>query len=434
MVKKMAAVLTGIIVAAVAFGCGGAKPNGVTVPEYDNQLEMMIGGWNSPVVTLADYQLAKDMGLTHMFVDEALGLRGTPNFVRNLEYCEAVGLKAIVSMGNAMSQESTTVDNTDYSQYPAVTAINYWDEPSDAILPQVAELAEQHMTRYGDKLMFYANLLPNDATSYFGGLTFEEHVNKYCSDVLGKLTSGTKMLSCDIYPLVYKSGVHSLKSTWLAGVERIAIAANANGAESHFFIQATEHYSYPAATEQSLRYQFFVNMAFGIRSFTYFTYAGSVASGWGKPLVSKDQSCKTYPAYEYAKTVNAELKALQSIYLSYKWLGTLPVIGTDNEEETNTNFAGLSDPLERISFIKRQLASQDTLMGEFVDADGRNGLLVTNFSNPFDDQSDVVKIEFNNAKKVAMYTKGIEKIYNLKDNVIEFKLEPGQGAFLIPLA
>ena len=60
--------------------------------------------------------------------------------------------------------------------------------------------------------------------------------------------------------------------------------------------------------------------------------------------------------------------------------------------------------------------------------------MVTNFTQPYDGLFNTVKIKFDNAKKVAVYTKGTEKIYVLKDNVFEYKLEAGQGAFMIPLA
>ena len=32
--------------------------------------QMLIGGWDSPITTLEDYQMEKDMGLTMMFVDQ----------------------------------------------------------------------------------------------------------------------------------------------------------------------------------------------------------------------------------------------------------------------------------------------------------------------------------------------------------------------------
>ena len=113
---------------------------------YQDDKEMMIGGWDAPINTLADYQLAKDMGLTFMFLDDLFVKRGTQAYFDVLGFCEQVGLKTIITLGNAATieyaAESWAADKTDYSQFSAVTAINYWDEPYFSNIERIGELAE----------------------------------------------------------------------------------------------------------------------------------------------------------------------------------------------------------------------------------------------------------------------------------------------------
>lgn len=67
---------------------------------------MMIGGWDAPLPTLEDYRLAKEMGLTFMFLDDLFVKRGTQAYADVLGYCEQVGLKTIITLGNAATIES----------------------------------------------------------------------------------------------------------------------------------------------------------------------------------------------------------------------------------------------------------------------------------------------------------------------------------------
>ena len=123
-------------------------------PTYADDKVMMIGGWDAPINTLEDYQFAKDMGLTAMFIDEVFVTRGSQEYFDVLGYCEEVGLEAILTLGNAatseLAKDSWAADKTDYSQYSAVKAINYWDEPHRQNLDRIAQLVSEHVAKYGN--------------------------------------------------------------------------------------------------------------------------------------------------------------------------------------------------------------------------------------------------------------------------------------------
>lgn len=425
------------VIGLSAVGAAGCKQKSVPFPEYADDKTMMIGGWDAPINTLEDYRIAKEMGLDFIFLDDLFVKRGTQAYLDVLGYCEEVGLKAVLTVGNAMgvehAAESWANDLTDYSQYPAVSAINYWDEPNFSNIARIAELTDEHIQKYGDKIDVYANLYPNSATPAFEGHTYSEYVAEYADKVLSKIKSGTKYLSADIYPLEERNGESYLRSNWLNCIETVSKEALRAGAESHFFLQATKHYTYRALTEEDLRWQFYVYMAYGIRSLSYFTYRTSVLDGFSDSFVDAVVSGKKNPQYEWAQKINAEIHAFDHVYLSFQWNGTMPVLGDENEEGYNLNFDGLSEPLEELDAVSDVSAEQDALVGQFRDAAGNDGLLAVNFTDPSAGLRNKLCFTFKNAGKVRVYRMGKPADYQVLNDRFEIELGVGEGAFLIPV-
>ena len=416
-------------------GCGEQESD---FPVYADDKEMMIGGWDAPRNTLEDYRLAKDMGLTFLFLDDLFVKRGTKAYEDVLGYCEEVGLKTILTLGNAATMEyaaeSWAADQTDYSRFPAVTAINYWDEPYFYNIPRIAELADEHIKKYGNKIDVFANLFPNSATSTFEGHSYAEYVAEYVDKVLSKIDEGHRYLSADIYPLDKHNGGSALRANWLNCIETVATQAKRVKAVPHFFLQATEHYTYRAVTEEDLRWQFFVYMAYGIQAFTYFTYRTSILEGFSHSCVDYEESGKTYPVYDWAKQVNSEMHSFDHVYLNFGWKGTMPVLGSENAEGYNLNFDGLSAPLEKIDVLKSVEAAQDALVGQFKDDAGNDGLIVVNFTDPADGIKNKIRLTFEKASKVRIYRKGAVYDYQVLNNEFEIELGVGEGVFMLPVA
>ncbi|MDE5666800.1 MAG: hypothetical protein K2I29_01005, partial [Clostridia bacterium] len=124
------------------------------------------------------------------------------------------------------------------------------------------------------------------------------------------------------------------------------------------------------------------------------------------------------------------------VYLSFDWEGVMGVNGTINTEgdpEYENQAFAFHTELDKLSCAKSVSATQDTLIGQFKDKDGRAGLMVTNFTDPTDEQKDVVSFEFNDANRAVVYRGGQRKIYEVKNNKVELKLAPGEGIFVIPV-
>ena len=423
--------LASLFAATVFVSCG--KPDndlGLTdlkVPSYDNDQQFWIGAWNDPFLTVEDWQFARDMGITHMFVDP------DTNFDTVQEIAEETGMKVVVQNG-ANSNAQLAAKN--FAQYPAVCAMNWDDEASkDEISTKVKEAAELHM-QYYPELLYLITQYPNWATEYFGGLTWEQFLDYFYEQALSKITTGTKMISYDFYPLLEKDNVRSLRSEWLPGLNVLAKAAKKYDADTHVFIQAAEETfdgggKYPVLTEAELRYQFNVYLAFGIRNFTFFQYRAGFSNQFGAALVRNDKSCMPYPLYYGAQQVVSELQSLAPVYLDFDWIGTMGVAAGEKSDALNLDFDGI----EEIPFLLDYVVEQDTLFGQFKDKDGNDGLMITNFVQPYEELSNTVQLQFKDARKLMVFTNGIKEVWVLDGTkTFTLDLEPGQGAFVIPVA
>lgn len=393
--------------------------------------EMMIGAWVEPTASPKAYRLAKEMGLTHLFIgDSAFGIeRGTEAFADVLRLCERMGLRAIVRNMNRYP----VADTTDYSQFPAVAGINYWDEPFDTDFEKLISFAEEHDRRYGYKIFCFNNLNPNETSEYWhpwsADKDYETYVEEYCKKILPCIHFGEKWLSCDIYPLIMRDGKVTVKETWLDGVGCIARAAKKYGAEPHFFVQVSSWMDYPPMTEAGLRYQFSVEMAFGIRHFTYFTYADYCdPSGQSATFTGiTDRTGEVLRVqYDYAKRINAEMKCMQEKYLSWSWQKTVAVAG----KKTQNLFGKLAKAGNDLPEIKKARASADLLIGHFLSPDNENIYALANFQNPFDSEENAVELELSVGLHVLIFIGGKQTEKILNQGKLQLVLAPGEGAFV----
>ncbi len=437
--KLTALLLVAALAAGSLAGCGAADPVKEEYPEYPDDKEMWIGGWDVPINTLEDYQMAKDMGLTHMFIDGVFAARGTDGYFEQLKHCEEVGLKAILGMDTSLdNSQNVPVDTYDYSGYPAVDMINLWDEPPIQQFPDVVERINAMKEVYAGKDMtLYVNMDPFNCAAQPSTLTTtEDYLNKFCDQVLSQIP-GRKILSTDIYPLLYTRGQYVISSMWLEHMSHYAQYARREGADFHMFIQSYSDVDRREITSrEELTFQIYTDMAFGIKGFSYFTYRKSFLGGFGGGCVENDVSCTPTPVYYWAQEINREIQNFDHVYLAFDWEGVLPVEGSNQlaQDPTYRNnlFAGIANPLTELD-CGTVSGTEDTLIGQFKDAEGRDGLIVTNFTDPIYQLKDTVSFSFQDANRAMVYRRGERKIYEVKDNQLEITLSPGEGIFVIPL-
>lgn len=104
----------------------------------------------------------------------------------------------------------------------------------------------------------------------------------------------------------------------------------------------------------------------------------------------------------------------------------------DDEEYENVSF-GFYKELTALNCATKVTATQDTLIGQFKDDEGRDALMVTNFTMPTDDTDDKVTIDFKDCNRAIVYENGERKVYEVKNNKLTLDIPSGEGVFVIPL-
>ena len=136
--------------------------------------------------------------------------------------------------------------------------------------------------------------------------------------------------------------------------------------------------------------------------------------------------------------MNAEIHAIDDVYLSFEWEGMYPVTGAETEnlmDGVSPYFYNLKQPLTGLDKISSVQAEKDALIGQFHDAEGRKGYVVTNFADPYFEEESANKVEltFTNADTVVVCRGGTQETYRVSGNKLTLDFEAGEGAFLIPL-
>lgn len=443
--SAIAMMLAGCTVFGLA-GCG--SPEAERYPQYADDKVMMIGGWDPPIPTLEDYQMAKDMGLTHMFIDNVFAAKGTELYLKQLELCEQVGIKAIVGMDTSLDNAANKPEDlTDYSSYSAVEMINVWDEPGTGEFEAVKQRILNQNKIYADQgkdMVMYVNLNPTNPTSFANGGTggttsTEDYLTKFCTEVLPSI-QGRKILSTDVYALkktVFNENV--IDDRWVERLSTYGWFAKEYDCDFHFFLQ-----SYSAGNERDivdkadLTFQVYTDMAFGVNAFSWFTYRKSFLDGFGGGCVENNVSTtKTY-LYDWVQEVNEELASFDHVYLSFDWEGVMPILGTlntaDDPEYENSDFVNIYEKSKLSSLACGSVTStQDALVGQFKDKDGNCGLMVTNYTEPTQGLNTRIDFNFTNANRAIVYRNGLKKVYEVKDGKLNLNLESGEGMFVIPV-
>ncbi len=436
--SALALMLAGLTAVSITgFGCAKTE----NYPEYEDNKSMWIGGWDVPMNTKEDYKMAKDMGLTHMFIDGIFAERGSEEYKQQLRYCEEVGLKAIVGMDTSLDNTAgVQLDETDYSSFPAVDMINVWDEPYGNVFEDCAKRIDRLNEIYDNNMTLYVNQSPYNPLSATTLTDNETFLNKVYDELLSKMP-GRKIFSTDVYPLLESYGSYELDTGWLGKMEAYANFTKkyrSEGAEFHMFIQSySDDRRRDILSKDDITFQVYTDMAFGINGFTYFTYRKSFLGGFGGGCVENDVSCKPTEVYYWAQETNEAINKFDHVYLSFDWNGVMGVNGknnvADDPEYENASFMNLATPLKELDCAKSVSATEDTIIGQFKDKDGRDGLMVTNFSEPTTGLRDVVSFEFKKANRAIVYRNGERKIYEVKKNKLDLKLACGEGVFVIPV-
>lgn len=466
-IKKSVALL---LVSCTTFGAAACGNNlsGIVIPEYENDERVEFCAYASPTnpnwdgsrgnadgLTDESYKLMADGGFTTVqplydgylrkrdSTIEERSAKAEEDAMKALALCEKYGLTYCVRdwtfygfVNNVDPEDNDAVleqmfrEENPYVSHPNWCGNNLHDEPDMVQLEKLVPVVDKFLEMYPDKDCF-VNLNPIYATAeqlkLKDGETYEDYVKYYCDHIGEKLG----YVSYDYYPLFKSQYGTYVKSTYLQNFEIVAKEAKARNIDFRLYLQTA--FAFPGSSRdivgvQDYRFQIYTAMAFGVNYFIYFCYASTTEDG--AALV--DWNCDPTFRYYAAKTVNNEVHAWENVYNSFNWEGVMCFDG--DVMRPNEAFEYLEDPLTSHPRIKSVDAKIDTVIGTFKDDENRDGFMLVNYTDPYNDVTGDVTVKFKNAKALLMYRYGQKVVVPLKkDGSYTFTLEPGEGRFVIPL-
>ena len=425
--------LAAVLFASVALMVPGCGKTEAVLPDYTDDKAMTLGVWGSPPPTREGYEVFAEAGFNCVFQDWRQLTSSAFHDV--MGYAEDNGVKIWVQTGSENYNKPEIIQkvyDANLEQYAAFDGINFYDEPGATRFGEIAELIPQFEQNYPDA-MFIINLFPSYADgSQLGSGGFEGYVNNFVNEVLGRI-NGRKFLSFDYYPLMRdeENSKNYILDTWLSDLDTIANAAKFTDIETHCFAQTRKigGDSRTITSAADVRFQYAVSMTYGFKGISAFMYnaAARPDGSWSDGLVTGD---RINPEYYYAKEANEEVLKFDHVYLSFDYLGTMPVQASSSTK--CQAFMMLRHKLEEIDGIESVEAEEPAIVGAFRDKEDNRGFMITNYTEPTDEITNTVTVKFEKGiSKARVYRKGEPTDYDLKDGTLTLDFEPGEGAFVI---
>lgn len=339
-------------------------------------------------------------------------------------------------------------ENNQYIDHPAYGGNFGFDEPNVQEMQTIAWQAEYYNkyikenSKTGGEI--FVNLLPayvadnSENLSVNKDYTYREYVDYYFEHIAPLLG----YVSWDYYPFKSTGNENYVRDSYYYNLELMALKCKENNCELRTFVQAKGDFTGMRNLDNigDLRFQIYSGMAFGVREFSYYTYSSAVnetnyTSNDGYSLYDYKTGEYTW-VYDAAKQVNNEVHAMEDAYMAYEWAGTM--FKNANEMVDNQLFANLTSPMESNDRMKFVSCTQDVMAGVFTAKDekstAKDAFMIVNVTDPSEKLDNEVTVEFKNANSLLMYRLGEKKVVPLgRDGRYTFKLQPGEGRFVIPL-
>lgn len=266
---------------------------------------------------------------------------------------------------------------------------------------------------------------------------YEEYVDQYMKLIAPQVG----YISYDYYPLIKNVYDGSyIRNTYLYNLDLVArkckeTRGTDNPIEMRTFLQSVGNWTgmRDMVSVGDFRFQIYSEMAFGSHEFIYYEYANVYSEEEGGFALFNIKKNEYNRSYEWAKTVNNEVHNFEDAYLSYNWDGVM--FKNANELYENQAFDMISEnALAKHPRVAIKSCEQDCFMGTFKNDQGDDAFMLVNYTDPYHQLNNKVKLHFNNAKGLLMYRYGQKMVVNLPlsgDYTID--LYPGEGRFIVPI-
>ncbi len=334
------------------------------------------------------------------------------------------------------------------SGYTTFKGFSFRDEPNYEHAKTFGAV-QDYLNGMKSDLFYFTSMLPIYADPLRFTDNYNGNVEDAYKDYVNAYVDQTGTFAYDHYPLYLEpvSGETRLDSTWLQNLRLVAEIAKEKKCDTGITIQScafgqagkqnTNEYKRAVTTKADVSFQAYSALAYGMDYLTYFTYwehwNESDAEDFYSAMVHYPEQNGGEPvkteAYYAVKEVNEEIKKFDHVFLKFDWEGTMGVTKKDTAKSPMLAEAGkYSSPR-----IEKVEATDETIIGCMKDADGYDGFMIVNVTDPGKNLSDEVTVTFKEATKAIVYVKGEEQTVDLKDGSYTFDLTSGEGVFVIPL-
>ena len=310
-----------------------------------------------------------------------------------------------------------------------------------AAMDQYDKLVDWFNQYYGEGYSWHMNHVPSSSFNHWPrNGSYEKFIQYYVDNIIKNISRfDTKTISLDRYP--FEMSNHKVSSSYLPDLLCGAIATRefnkgkTEDQKANFglciqtFSDTVSHTNLRAPTStEEITYQIYTGMSLGAQTYEFFLYR-SIQGLEGMADVNGEKTNQYY----FAKSAIERTKHLSKVICDFDWQNL--IVCKANEEEESDNYETF-DVINRMidsgnrGKLKEVKSHFDSSVGYFT-KDGYDGYLITNQLNPYENQSNTVKLSFDNATEALIFHNGDYYWQKLLDGRLQFNVGPGDGYFVI---
>ena len=446
---------------------------------YGTHPEDPEGGWEG-WITEEDFQDYLNCGFTYLLPEQdafydfsyANGVVPVDSYYESdlyeyMELAEKMNIPVLVH-ANSMTAMSSDTDGVltdsnkeflsqlyrDLSKYEMFKGYSLADEPSYKSAGSFLE-TRKYLENLDPRKTFYNAFLPVTADNSLLAEGEAESKEAAYNAYMDEFYQATGTFTYDLYPLLtHTENGNRLDSNWLTNLQLTAAHAKNNQYDAGVVVQSTsygiaknyklqEHPEYHRMieTKADVGFQVYTALAYGMKSIHYYTYW----THWTESARGIDSSAMVnYPteadgepvktnAYYAVKAVNQEIKKFDHVFLNFDWQGTMVLTG-DGATMSEVLLGALVDGSSYQPEGMTATATEETIIGCMKDANGREGYMIANATEPSANLTSIVTVTFGTTKKVLAYVNGTETEIVLTEGTCEFEVGAGEGIFVVPIS
>ncbi|MBQ4065425.1 MAG: hypothetical protein IJD10_04935 [Clostridia bacterium] len=327
--------------------------------------------------------------------------------------------------------DSNNISIIDMIDSPNLWAIEVHDEPPAHVFEGIGQLGLE-MLEHLPGVALINNLYPNGATSDQLGLPgYDMYVEDYLNYV------STDILCYDHYPYTSAEKTLNHLNLWLKNLLTVRDIGLEEGKDLYVIAQVSNTQHGGLISEDELRFQAYSAMAFGYKSVSWFLWK---SDDWTSVYYQGERT----EQYEKLVAVNAELKALEPIFMRYTtsgagYLFNKPVKGEVSNEMydmlTKLRQTGMKDVDKSVVTNFTVEGNEIVQVGQFKKNVGEGtALMLLNITDYTYENKTTAKVAFTTvdpATLVTAYVKGIPTVLDPDENgVYSLDLDGAEAVFL----